>query len=154
MNWLKRLYKYVLYPVSSNRVGYLMLLSLAVILTIVSNIGMSNDIFLALLIPLWGAYLTCVIATLLRPIRLHWAVWTVAVFLWLMEIFSVFFYSSLINVRLVKLILEQQVIVLFSRVSSSEVGFAVVRARQYGGKDGTDREDNQLFPHYFCLTNT
>ena len=95
-----------LYPVSSNRVGYLMLLSLAVILTIVSNIGMSNDIFLALLIPLWGAYLTCVIATLLRPIRLHWAVWTVAVFLWLMEIFSVFFYSSLINVRLVKLILE------------------------------------------------
>ena len=106
MIWLKRLYKYVLYPVSSNRVGYLMLLSLAVILTIVSNIGMSNDIFLALLIPLWGAYLTCVIATLLRPIRLHWAVWTVAVFLWLMEIFSVFFYSSLINVRLVKLILE------------------------------------------------
>lgn len=85
---------------------YLCMLSLALILTIVSNIGMSNDIFLALLIPLWGAYLYCVAATLLRPIRLHWVVWIVAILLWLVEIFSVLFYSSLITVRLVKLILE------------------------------------------------
>ena len=106
MNWLKRLYKYFLYPVSTNRMFYLTMLFLALILTIVSNIDMSNDIFLALLIPLWGAYLYCVLATLLRPIRLHWVVWIVAILLWLIEIFSVLFYSSLITVRLVKLILE------------------------------------------------
>lgn len=106
MNWLKRLYRYFLYPVSTNRMFYLTMLFLAVILTIVSNIGMSTDIFLALLIPLWGAYLYCVLATLLRPIRLHWVVWIVAILLWLIEIFSVLFYSSLITVRLVKLILE------------------------------------------------
>lgn len=85
---------------------YLTMLFLAVILTIVSNIGMSTDIFLALLIPLWGAYLYCVLATLLRPVRLHWVVWIVAILFWLAEIFSVLFYSSLITVRLVKLILE------------------------------------------------
>ncbi len=106
MNWLKRLYRYFLYPVSTNRVFYLTMLFLAVILTIVSNIGMSTDIFLALLIPLWGAYLYCVLATLLRPVRLHWVVWIVAILFWLAEIFSVLFYSSLITVRLVKLILE------------------------------------------------
>ena len=106
MNWLKRLYKYVLYPVSTNRIFYLSMLFLALILTVVSNIGMSNDIFLALLIPLWGAYLYCVLATLLRPIRLHWVVWLVAILFWLIEIFSVLFYSSLITVRFVKLILE------------------------------------------------
>jgi len=106
MNWLKRLYRYFLYPVSTNRMFYLTMLFLAVILTIVSNIGMSTDIFLALLIPLWGAYLYCVLATLLRPVRLHWVVWIVAILFWLTEIFSVLFYSSLITVRLVKLILE------------------------------------------------
>ena len=106
MNLLKRLYKYVLYPVSTNRIFYLCMLFLALILTIVSNIGMSNDIFLALLIPLWGAYLCCVLASLLRPIRLHWIVWIVAILLWLSEIFSVLFYSSLFTVRLVKLIVE------------------------------------------------
>lgn len=106
MNWLKQLYKYCLYPVSTNRIFYLCMLFLAVILTVVSNIGMSNDIFLALLIPLWGAYLYCVAATLLRPVRLHWIVWIVAILLWLTDIFSVLFYSSLISVRLVKLILE------------------------------------------------
>ena len=106
MNWLKRLYRYFLYPVSTNRMFYLTMLFLAVILTIVSNIGMSTDIFLALLIPLWGAYLYCVLATLLRPVRLHWMVWIVAILFWLAEIFSVLFYSSLITVRLVKLILE------------------------------------------------
>lgn len=106
MNWLKRLYRYFLYPVSTNRMFYLTMLFLAVILTIVSNIGMSTDIFLALLIPLWGAYLYCVLATLLRPVRLHWVVWIVAILFWLAEIFSVLFYSSLITVRLVKLILE------------------------------------------------
>ena len=106
MNWLRQLYKYCLYPVSTNRIFYLCMLFLAVILTVVSNIGMSNDIFLALLIPLWGAYLYCVAATLLRPVRLHWIVWIVAILLWLTDIFSVLFYSSLISVRLVKLILE------------------------------------------------
>ena len=106
MNWLKRLYRYFLYPVSTNRMFYLTMLFLAVILTIISNIGMSNDIFLALLIPLWGAYLYCVLATLLRPVRLHWVVWIVAILFWLTEIFSVLFYSSLITVRLVKLVLE------------------------------------------------
>lgn len=106
MNWLRQLYKYILYPVSTNRIFYLCMLFLAVILTIVSNIGMSNDIFLALLIPLWGAYLYCVAATLFRPIRLHWVVWITAVLFWLVEIFSVLFYSSLFSVRLVKLILE------------------------------------------------
>ena len=106
MNWLKRLYRYFLYPVSTNRTFYLTMLFLAVILTIVSNIGMSTDIFLALLIPLWGAYLYCVLATLLRPVRLHWVVWIVAILFWLAEIFSVLFYSSLITVRLVKLVLE------------------------------------------------
>lgn len=106
MNWLKRLYRYFLYPVSTNRMFYLTMLFLAVILTIISNIGMSNDIFLALLIPLWGAYLYCVLATLLRPVRLHWVVWIIAILFWLAEIFSVLFYSSLITVRLVKLILE------------------------------------------------
>lgn len=106
MNLLKRLYKYFLYPVSTNRIFYLSLLFLALILTIVSNIGMSNDIFLALLIPLWGAYLCCVLTSLLRPIRLHWIVWIVAILLWLSEIFSVLFYSSLFTVRLVKLIVE------------------------------------------------
>lgn len=106
MNWLKRLYNWFLYPVSTNRMFYLTMLFLAVILTIVSNIGMSTDIFLALLIPLWGAYLYCVLATLLRPVRLHWVVWIVAILFWLVEIFSVLFYSSLITVRLVKLILE------------------------------------------------
>ncbi len=106
MNWLKRLYRYFLYPVSTNRTFYLTMLFLAVILTIVSNIGMSTDIFLALLIPLWGAYLYCVLATLLRPVRLHWVVWIVAILFWLTEIFSVLFYSSLITVRLVKLVLE------------------------------------------------
>lgn len=106
MNWLKRLYRYFLYPVSTNRIFYLTMLFLAVILTIVSNIGMSTDIFLALLIPLWGAYLYCVLATLLRPVRLHWVVWIVAILFWLAEIFSVLFYSSLITVRLVKLVLE------------------------------------------------
>lgn len=106
MNWLKRLYKYFLYPVSTNRMFYLCMLFLALILTVVSNIGRSNDIFLALLIPLWGAYLYCVAATLLRPIRLHWLVWIVAIGLWLGEIFSLLFYSSLYTVRLVKLIME------------------------------------------------
>lgn len=106
MNWLKRLYKAFLYPVSTHRSFYLSMLFLALILTIVSNIGMSNDIFLALLIPLWGAYLYCVLAALLRPIRLHWVVWIVAILLWLCEIFSVLFYSSLFTVRIVKLILE------------------------------------------------
>lgn len=106
MNWLKRLYRYFLYPVSTNRMFYLTMLFLAVILTMVSNIGMSTDIFLALLIPIWGAYLYCVLATLLRPVRLHWVVWIVAILFWLTEIFSVLFYSSLITVRLVKLVLE------------------------------------------------
>ena len=106
MNWLKRLYRYFLYPVSTNRMFYLTMLFLAVILTIVSNIGMSTDIFLALLIPLWGAYLYCVLASLLRPVRLHWVVWIIAILFWLAEIFSVLFYSSLITVRLVKLVLE------------------------------------------------
>lgn len=106
MNWLKRLYNGLLYPVSTNRIFYLSMLFLALILTVVSNIVMTNDIFLALLIPLWGAYIYCVLAALLRPIRLHWVAWIIAILLWLSEIFSLLFYSSLFSVRIVKLILE------------------------------------------------
>ena len=106
MNLLNRLYNGLLYPIRTNRGFYMYLLALSVILTVVSNIHQSNDIFLATLIPIWGAYLYCLLATALRPLYLRWIAWLVASLMWLGEIFSVLFYQSLYSVRLVKLILE------------------------------------------------
>ena len=107
MNWLKQLYKYFLYPVSTNRIFYLYLYLGSLALAVVGNInGQHNDVFLAILIPIWGTYLYCLLATALKPIRLHWLAWLLSSVLLLGEIFCGLFNNSMFSVNLVRIVLE------------------------------------------------
>lgn len=107
MNWLKQLYKYFLYPVRTNRIFYLYLYLGSLALAVVGNInGQHNDVFLAILIPIWGTYLYCLLATALKPIRLHWLAWLLSSVLLLGEIFCGLFNSSMYSVNLVRIIIE------------------------------------------------
>ena len=79
-----------------------------------------TDPFLSFLLPIFDCYLVCVIACLLKKIRLHW-LWVILVAALLFaELFTEFFYKTNFTVYVIQLILETD-----SRESSEFISSAL-----------------------------
>ena len=95
------------YPIRATKslFTFCMLMELA-ILAACHFVGAGGNVFLNTFLPIFDCYLICLIACLLKKIRLGWIMWTVAILAFLGELFTVLIYKSSFNIRVIQLVME------------------------------------------------
>ena len=95
------------YPIRStgNLFSFCILMELA-ILTTCHIVGVGGDIFLGILMPIFDCYVICLLASLFKKVKLGWIIWTIAVLVFTGELFTILFYKSTYNIRVIQLVME------------------------------------------------
>jgi heptose-I-phosphate ethanolaminephosphotransferase len=95
------------YPIRStgNLFSFCILMEL-VILTTCHIVGVGGDIFLGILMPIFDCYVICLLASLFKKVKLGWIIWTIAVLVFTGELFTILFYKSTYNIRVIQLVME------------------------------------------------
>lgn len=69
-------------------------------------VGVGGDIFLGILMPIFDCYVICLLASLFKKVKLGWIIWTIAVLVFTGELFTILFYKSTYNIRVIQLVME------------------------------------------------
>lgn len=95
------------YPVRTEKVLFTFsILMELIILTAAHIMGMESDLFLGTLMPIFDCYVICIAAGMLKKIRMDWIVWIISVAIFTGELFTILFYRSEYNFRVLQLVLE------------------------------------------------
>lgn len=95
------------YPVWTEKVLFTFsILMELIILTAAHILGVGGDLFLGTLMPIFDCYVICIAASVLKKIRLDWIVWIISVLIFTGELFTILFYQSEYNFRVLQLVLE------------------------------------------------
>ena len=99
--------KFLAYPIRSTRglFSFCFLMELAILIFChINKIG--GDIFLGILMPIFDCYVICLLAYLFNKIRLGWIIRIVAALILTGELFTILFYNSTYNIRVIQLVME------------------------------------------------
>ncbi|MCQ2341117.1 MAG: phosphoethanolamine transferase [Paludibacteraceae bacterium] len=101
------LYRIILYPIIDNPIFFLYTFFINEELMIFSNIyaGYLNW-FLGTLLPLFDGYIFCILASILKRIRMRGLVWAVYTAITLGETFSLFCYQSQYSIHVLQLVMQ------------------------------------------------
>ena len=95
------------YPVWTEKVLFTFSILMELIILIAAHImGMGSDLFLGTLMPIFDCYVICLAASMLKKIRLNWIAWIISVTIFTGELFTILFYQSEYNIRVLQLVLE------------------------------------------------
>lgn len=95
------------YPVRMEKVLFSFCILMELVILITARImGVEGDLFLGILMPIFDCYVICLTASLLKKVHLDWTVWIISVLILGSELFTVIFYKSEFNIRVIQLILE------------------------------------------------
>ena len=95
------------YPIRSTRnlFSFCILMEL-VILTTCHIVDVGGDIFLGILMPIFDCYVICLLASLFKKVKLGWIIWAIAILVFTGELFTILFYKSTYNIRVIQLVME------------------------------------------------
>lgn len=77
-----------------------------IILTTCHIVDVGGDIFLGILMPIFDCYVICLLASLFKKIKLGWIIWIIAILVFTGELFTILFYKSTYNIRVIQLVME------------------------------------------------
>ena len=95
------------YPIRSTKslFTFCFLMELTILTTChIRNLG--GDIFLGILLPIFDCYVICLLASIFKKGKTGWIIWGIATLIFTGELFTILFYNSTFNIRVLQLVME------------------------------------------------
>lgn len=102
-----RILNCLFYPIHSTRglFSFCILMELTLLTTChIKNLG--GDIFLGILMPIFDCYVICLLASIFKKVKLGWTIRIIATLIFTGELFTILFYNSTYNIRVIQLVIE------------------------------------------------